>query len=691
MTTLKTVFFCVTLLFSKTLLNAQQSGREVLPINSGWEFAKLDASQTETQQAQWTTVTLPHTWNDKDMQQGKDFYEGYGMYRKYLEVPQDWQNKRVFIRFEGVGQVAELYVNDRYIGKHNGSYAAFIFDVSHDLNFGVTNKIVVRVNNIATESILPTDHFLFGIFGGIYRPASLIVTNKTNITTTDYASPGVYIGQEKVTGEEADIRITTKLEHIEQEPGYFSLQTEIYNQEGQKVGQHHKDLKLSPQGRQVISQDIQLPRPHLWQGKADPYLHKVVVTLKDSDSTVVDQVIQPLGIRTFEIKPADGLYLNGSKYKMYGVCRHQDRQDFGNALLPEHHDEDLDIMNEMGVTTIRFAHYQQSEYLYSKCDSLGFVIWAEIPFINKTMGHEAENAKLQLEELIKQNYNHPSIYIWGLHNEIYSNSEEIHKKGENYGTVLTRDLHDLAKRLDPYRPTVSVDNGDMNRPVNKQANVQGFNRYYGWYGGTMNGIKKWVEEYKTKYPDYAVVLAEYGAGGNMAHQEEVVPEKVDPKGQYFPESYATRFHETQWGDIANQQYLIASYVWNMFDFSLPLWVRGGVPARNHKGLVTYDRKEKKDAFYWYKANWNPEPMVYISDRRVTQRKNPVTDIHVYANTGNVKLSVNGKPHQTVEIGKTAVHYIFTQVPLQKGENRITVTAGTADELKDEVVWVLVGE
>lgn len=663
-------------------LYSQESGRLVVPFNNDWNFAKAPENLNE-KEFSWSKVTIPHTWNDKDMQKGKDFYEGEGHYKKTLFAPKEWKNKKVYIKFEGVGQVARLYVNNRFIGEHKGSYAAFVFDLSYDLKLGEENKIVVKVNNTARKDIIPTNHFLFGIYGGVYRPVSLVITDKLQISTTDYASPGVYIKQKNVSAKNVDLEIEVKLENAYKTIKHTTFNTSIYNHKGEKVVSRNSKIKVSPQGRKSFSQMIQFSNPHLWQGKKDPYLYKVVVSLLDSEGKIIDAVTQPLGVRKFEIVPKKGFLLNGEKYPMYGVCRHQDWFDSGNALQKWQHDKDLEIINEMGATTIRFAHYQQSEYLYQKCDSLGFVIWAEIPFVNKITGQEASNAKLQMEELVKQNFNHPSIYTWGLHNEVYS------KKPSDYGAVLTRNLHEIAKTIDPDRPTVSVNGyGHMNHPINGNADIQGMNRYFGWYEGHMSGVKNWVAGLKKEYPNHAVILAEYGAGANIDHQVEKAPEKVGYGAQFFPESYATRFHETQWGDIANQDYLIGSYIWNMFDFGLPLWSRGGVPARNHKGLVTYDRKNKKDAFYWYKANWNPEPMVFISGKKAVKRTNEITDIHVYCNTRNVELRVNGRKQTNMVTGKTGVHYIFKDVKLKKGTNTITAKAGKNNKLKDSVQWTL---
>ena len=664
-------------------LVAQNNGRREIAINKEWKFAKVSEFEGDSTVVNWQNISIPHTWNAKDMQDAsKEFYEGYTIYKKELFAPKEWQNRRVFIRFEGVGQVAELFVNNRYLGKHEGSYAAFIFDLSYDLKYGKENKIIVRVNNIASPKIIPVNHFLFGIYGGIYRPVSLVITPKTNISTTDYASSGIYITQKNVSKESASIKVLTKLESIEKNNTNITLETIIYDSQKNEVAKKETPIILSPQGRKAFTQNFQLSHPHLWHGKKDPYLYTVVVSVKNVQGTIIDQVKQPLGIRKFEVIAGKGFFLNEEKYNMYGVCRHQDWLDHGNSLSNWQHDKDLEIIKEMGATTIRLAHYQQSEYIYSKCDSLGFIVWAEIPFVNQISGEEAANAKLQMEELVKQNFNHPSIYIWGLHNEVYS------EKPSDYGANLTRNLNEICKNIDPDRLTVSVNGyGHMEHSINRNADIQGMNRYFGWYEGHMGDVKKWIDGLEEEYPDHAVILAEYGAGANMEHQLEKAPEKVGYADQFFPEQYATRFHETQWGDIANQNYLIGSYIWNMFDFGLPLWSRGGVPARNHKGLVSYDRKKRKDSFYWYKANWNDNPMIYISDRRASQRESSVTDIHVYCNKGIPSLKINDKINDKFIKGKTEVHYIFEDVKLQKGQNEIIATSDK--DLMDKVVWTLV--
>ena len=322
-------------------------------------------------------------------------------------------------------------------------------------------------------------------------------------------------------------------------------------------------------------------------GREDPYLYKVVSRLKQ-DGQVIDEVIQPLGLRKYEAVAGKGFFLNGKKYPMYGVTRHQDWWGMGSALTNREHDFDLEQIMEVGATTVRFAHYQQSDYIYSRCDTLGLIIWAEIPFVNRVTGQEWDNVHQQMRELIRQSFNHPSIYVWGIHNEVY------HPHG--YTAALTQSVHDLCKLEDPDRYTVAVNGyGHAEHPVNGNTDIQGMNRYFGWYEqkvarisslgskGTGGEITRWQK----------LMLTEYGADANLDHQTEYLGDALNWGKSFYPETFQTKTHEYQWSVIAKHPYIIASYLWNMFDFGVPMWSRGGVPARNLKGLITFDRKSQK--------------------------------------------------------------------------------------------------
>jgi beta-galactosidase len=674
------------ILFLFTFLSFSSSGqsRENISFNQDWTFRKTN--DTVNKKGEWEKVTLPHTWNATDMQLTKDFYEGDGQYKKQIVFGQEYKNKRLFLRFEGVGQVAQVYVNQKLVGTHKGSYSAFSLDITHAVKLGESNTILVKVNNKARKDIIPVNHFLFGIYGGIYRPVSLLVTSKVNITTTDYASPGIYISQKNVSTESADVAVAIKIENTESSWQDITIKTAIYDQAGKIVSSQNTPQKITTQGRQKFVQNFQVQHPHLWNGLKDPYIYKVKTQLL-RNGEVIDEVEQPLGLRKFEIIAGKGFFLNGQSYPMYGVCRHQDRWQFGNALSNAQHKEDLDIIKEMGATTIRFAHYQQAEYLYSTCDTMGFVIWAEIPFVNTSTGEEADNAKQQLMELIKQNYNHPSLYVWGLHNEVYG------KTPADYPAVLTRELNDIAKTEDPDRYTVSVSGyGEMDRPTNLNADIQGMNRYYGWYEGKVGDLEDWAKGLETKYPANKVILTEYGADGNVFHQQEQseLKETYDYTSAFYPESFETKTHEVQWPIIARHPGIAASYIWNMFDFATPMWNRGSMPARNMKGLVTFDRKLKKDAFYWYKANWSKEPVLYLTERRVVKRKHAITTVTVYSNIGQPALFLNGKKVAVQPVqGTNNIQFIFKDVQLKKGKNILkTVVKKDNKTFTDTIEWSL---
>lgn len=665
-------------------------GRQVSSFNNDWLFKKgpfpsemLNAVQRWN--AGWKEVELPHTWNATDMQvKADDFYEGPAYYKKNYFFPEFLKGKRIFLRFEGVGAVTELYVNGTLAGTHKGAYSAFAVEMTSLLKPGKDNEIVVKADNSSRPDIIPVNHVLFGVYGGIYRPVWLVVTEPCNITVMDYASPGVYITQKNVSRKHADVKVKVKLDNATLQPVPLTLENTIYTQEGKKVATRTQAIDLTPHGTQAFEADFSIKNPTLWQGRTNPYLYKVVSRLIQ-DGKVIDEVVQPLGIRKFEIIAGKGFFLNGEKYPMYGVTRHQDWWGLGSALKNENHDFDLATIMDVGATTVRFAHYQQSEYLYSKCDSLGLIIWAEIPFVNRVTGQEAENARNQLRELIRQSFNHPSIYVWGLHNEVYHPHE--------YTTALTQSLHDLAKTEDPDRYTVSVNGyGHMEHPVNLNADIQGMNRYFGWYEKKIQDIKPWVEDLETRYPHQKLMLTEYGADANIHHQTEYLGESLNWGKEFYPETFQTKTHEYQWSVIAAHPYIIASYLWNTFDFCAPLWTRGGVPARNMKGLVTFDRKIKKDSYFWYKANWSKDPVLYLTQRRNADREKQVTSVTVYSNIGTPKVYLNDKELTGIRQGYTEVHYIFDNVTLSHGRNILKAVASKDGKTyEDTIEWNYTGE
>lgn len=664
--------------------------REVTPFNNGWEFKKgpfpTDAMQTAARwNADWEQVNVPHTWNADDMQKKTNsFYAGVAYYRKHYVFPESLEGKRLFLRFEGVGACAEVYVNGYLVGTHKGAYSAFVCEIGSQVRLGEENEIVVKADNAARPDVIPVNHALFGVYGGIYRPVWLIVTEPCNIVVNDCASPGVYITQKNVSKQSADVSVRVKLDNATLAPAALELENAIYTREGKLVKVHRQSFELTPQGVQNYVSDFKISHPHLWQGREDPYLYKVVSRLKQ-DGQVIDEVIQPLGLRKYEAVAGKGFFLNGKKYPMYGVTRHQDWWGMGSALTNREHDFDLEQIMEVGATTVRFAHYQQSDYIYSRCDTLGLIIWAEIPFVNRVTGQEWDNVHQQMRELIRQSFNHPSIYVWGIHNEVY------HPHG--YTAALTQSVHDLCKLEDPDRYTVAVNGyGHAEHPVNGNTDIQGMNRYFGWYEKKIQDIKPWIEKMEKEYPWQRLMLTEYGADANIEHQTELLGDALNWGSDFYPETFQTKTHEYQWGVISQHPYILASYLWNMFDFAVPQWKRGGVDARNMKGLITFDRKIRKDAFYWYKANWSKEPVLYLTQRRNTERERRETSVTVYSNLGTPRVFLNGRELDGVRKGYTDVHYIFDQVTLAEGRNVFrAVIVSDGKEYTDEIVWNYNGE
>ena len=686
----KRVLSLTLLLACLGLMTMQAEGRKVESFNSGWSFKKAPAEKELAINAPkwdkgWSEVEIPHTWNAKDMQvQANSFYEGAAYYKKQYFFPAELKDKRVFLRFEGVGSCAEVFVNGMLVTSHKGGYSAFACEISPLLKAGEENEIIVKADNKSRPDVIPVNHNLFGVYGGIYRPVWLVVTEPCNISVTDCASPGVYVTQKNVSKKQADVKVKVKLDNGTLQPVPVTLQNTIYDQEGKQVATHSQSFELSAQGEQAYESSFTIKKPTLWQGRENPYLYKVVSRLI-KDGQVIDEMVQPLGLRKYEIVAGKGFYLNGEKYPMYGVTRHQDWWGLGSALKNENHDFDLATIMDVGATTVRFAHYQQSDYLYSRCDSLGLIIWAEIPFVNRVTGQEAENCRNQLREMIRQSFNHPSIYVWGLHNEVY--------QPHQYTKELTQSLHDLAKTEDPDRYTVSVNGyGHMEHPVNLVADIQGMNRYFGWYEKKIQDIKPWVENLEKEYPHQKLMLTEYGADANLNHQTEYLGDALNWTKEFYPETFATKTHEYQWSVIAAHPYIIASYLWNTFDFCAPMWVRGGVPARNMKGLVTFDRKIKKDSYFWYKANWSKEPVLYLTQRRNWDREKKETSVTVYSNIGTPKVYLNGKELTGIREGYTPVHYIIDNITLDMGKNIVkTVVVRDGKTYEDEIEWVYNGE
>ena len=640
--------------------------RQDILLNNDWNFRFSHQVQKGTE----VRVDLPHTWNAQDALSGKiDYKRGIGNYEKNLFIRPEWKGKRLFIRFEGVNNIADVFINRRHIGEHRGGYGAFIFEITGKVEYGKENSILVRVNNGEQLDIMPLVGD-FNFYGGIYRDVHLLITDETCISPLDYASPGVRLIQDSVSHRYAKVRAIVDLSNGSS--GNQEVELNVRLLDGQRVVKEGtKNVNLS--GNEVMQQELtfEIDQPHLWNGRQDPFLYQAEVTLF-RNGQMVDRVTQPLGLRFYRIDPDKGFFLNGKHLPLQGVCRHQDRSEVGNALRPQHHEEDAALMLEMGVNAVRLAHYPQATYFYDLMDKNGIIVWAEIPFVGPGGYNDKgfvdlpafrANGKEQLKELIRQHYNHPSICVWGLFNELT-------ELGDNPVEYIKK-LNVLAHQEDTTRPTTSASNqmGDLNFITDAIA----WNRYDGWYGGTPADLGKWLDRMHKDHPEICIAISEYGAGASIYHQQDSLVKTV-PTSWWHPENWQTYYHIENWRTISSRPYVWGSFVWNMFDFGAAHRTEGDRPGINDKGLVTFDRKVRKDAFYFYKANWNREkPMLYLTGKRNTVRTQRLQTITAFTNLSGAELFVNGKSYGKAIPDSYAI-LEWKNVELEPGENEIKVVS-----------------
>ena len=640
--------------------------RQDILLNNDWNFRFSHQVQKGTE----VRVDLPHTWNAQDALSGKiDYKRGIGNYEKNLFIRSEWKGKRLFIRFEGVNNIADVFVNRRHIGEHRGGYGAFIFEITGKVEYGKENSILVRVNNGEQLDIMPLVGD-FNFYGGIYRDVHLLIIDETCISPLNYASPGVRLIQDSVSHKYAKVRAVVDLSNGGSSNREVELNVRLLD--GQRVVKEGtKKVNLS--GNAAMQQEFtfEIDQPHLWNGRQDPFLYQAEVILS-RNGQMVDRVIQPLGLRFYRIDPDKGFFLNGKHLPLQGVCRHQDRSEVGNALRPQHHEEDAALMLEMGVNAVRLAHYPQATYFYDLMDKNGIIVWAEIPFVGPggyndkgfvDLSAFRANGKEQLKELIRQHYNHPSICVWGLFNELT-------ELGDNPVEYI-KELNVLAHQEDPTRPTTSASNqmGDLNFITDAIA----WNRYDGWYGGTPADLGKWLDRMHKDHPEICIAISEYGAGASIYHQQDSLVKTV-PTSWWHPENWQTYYHIENWKTISSRPYVWGSFVWNMFDFGAAHRTEGDRPGINDKGLVTFDRKVRKDAFYFYKANWNrEEPMLYLTGKRNTIRTQRLQTITAFTNLSGAELFVNGKSYGKAIPDSYAI-LEWKNVELEPGENEIKVVS-----------------
>jgi len=610
--------------------------------NDSWLFTK--------DKNDWEAVTLPHTWNAKDGQDGgNDYYRGTCYYTKKLALADVNGAEEVYIEFEGANSSADVYVNGQLAVHHDGGFSTFRANITEFLK--EENEILVEVDNAPNDRVYP-QMADFTFYGGIYRDVNLICVPKAHFDLDYYGGPGITVTP---VVEGADAKVEVK--------GYF---TGLKGTE--KVTYAIKDGDVIVAETSVVAEDgkadFVIENAHLWNGRKDPFLYTLEATLLDGEKELDTREVK-FGCRYFEIDPERGFILNGEEYPLRGVSRHQDRWGIGNALLPEHHKEDAELIYEVGATTIRLAHYQHNQYFYDLCDEMGFVLWAEIPYISNHMPNGRENTISQMKELITQNYNHASIFVWGLSNEISMKGAEDPDLLENH-----RILNDLCHEMDKTRLTTMavVSMCDMDAEYIQIPDTVSWNHYFGWYGGETDMNGPWFDNFHAKYPNLPVGMSEYGCEALNWHNS-------DPQQGDYSEEYQAYYHEELIKQLFTRKYIWATHVWNMFDFGADARAEGGEDGQNHKGLITFDRKYKKDSFYAYKAWLSDEPFVHICGKRYVDRVEDVTKVTVYSNQPEVELFANGK-----SLGKQTsdVHFFYFDVP-NVGETELVAKAGACED------------
>ena len=624
--------------------------RNIVNLNWKWAFSKQATEVPAAIDPKWDFVNLPHSWNALDGQDGaNDFYRGTAWYAKKINKADLPESDRYYLEIRGANSSADVYVNGKAMAHHDGGYSTWRVDITEELT--EDTLLAIAVDNSANDRVYP-QMADFTFYGGLYRDVNLICVSESHFDLDYYGTPGLKVTP-TINGADAAVEIEA----------YVT---------GGKEGQILRYTVTDKEGNIVAQADsadskavLEIKNVHRWHGRKDPYLYTAKVELIEADA-VLDAVSTRFGCRTYEIDPQNGFILNGEEYPLRGVSRHQDRWGIGNALLPEHHREDVDLICEVGATTIRLAHYQHDQYFYDLCDERGLVIWAEIPYISKHMPTGRENTISQMKELITQNYNHPCIVVWGLSNEITMNGDADPDLLENH-----RILNDLVHEMDKTRKTTMacLTMCPMESPIIKIPDVVSYNHYFGWYGGETDMNGPWFDKFHEMHPDIPIGCSEYGCEALNWHTSK-------PMQGDYTEEYQAYYHEELIKQFFTRKYMWATHVWNMFDFGADARSEGGENGQNHKGLVTIDRKYKKDAFYAYKAWLSDDPFVHICGKRYVDRVEEVTKVTVYSNLPEVELFANG-----VSLGKqaSAEHFFYFDVP-NAGETTLVAVAG---EHKDE--------
>ena len=644
--------------------------RTVTPLLSHWQFIRSDvpAAKDPTFDASaWQIVDLPYTYNAADAGSNGNgsFYRGPAWYRHDLTITPE-AGQRYVLQFDGAALVTDVYVNGQAVGHHEGGYAAFRFDVTAALHPGA-NTIAVRVDNTKVPQIAPISGD-FNVFGGLYRGVSLIQAPNIHIALNDHGGPGVYATTQSLAGA---VAVRSLISNDGATPAQVKVRTRVLDADDKTVATATTTQTIAPGTTAPAAVILNVKHPHLWQGRKDAYLYHVVTDITD------DLVTVPLGIRTVTVDAQHGFQLNGQPYRVYGADLQQPvRIGKGTAVSAADIDQDMQIMDDLGVTGLRLAHMQHPQRVYDDADTMGLVLTTEVPLVDE-MTETPEfkaNVVAQMQELVAQNYNHPSVIMWGIGNEIRRGTPAY--LNDVLGALAT-----TAKSLDPNRPTVyshcCLADDDA---ITTHSDVISYNRYYGWYEGELTGMGDWADALHKKLPDRVFGISEYGAGASIAQQEDPV-KRPNTQSTWHPEQYQAVYHESNWRQLNARPFVWSEFVWVAFDFPSIWRNEGDRPGINDKGLITEDRQTKKDAYYWYQANWSDKLMLHITSARDTQRRVRHATIKVYSNMPEVRLSLNGESLGTQPVND---HIATLEIDLKDGDNVIEAFAGK--DLHDRVVW-----
>jgi beta-galactosidase len=698
--------------------------RVSVDLSHGWRFREgdglSDVPSGSFDDSQWSQVELPHTWNrlgneGTERSALTNAVQGVGWYRLRFRTPSSRTARRYFLQFDGVGAIADVWLNGHYLGKHAGAFSRFRFDASAAMNPSGENLLVVKADNSrpqpgsTTENVIPLSADFF-VFGGIYRSVALIATDLVHADMLDFGGPGLYARAVTVDSDSAAVQVRAKLVNDGSTPREVLVETRIESDANVIVASQSNRLSASPGELAIINDTLHVERPRLWQGMRDPYLYRVVMTVRSRDGLLLDEVVQPLGMRSLHFDSDKGLFLNGEHLFLKGVSMHQDRPVKGWAISRADQAEDFDLLQDLGANAVRLAHYQHDQYSYELADALGIVVWAEIPLVDKVSfdGSSANpllaaNARQQLTELIRQNYNHPSIAVWSIGNE--TDLTATSTRGPSILADLFKSLNALAKAEDPGRFTAYADCCEIGNMPQKSrdtpgaaprdvivgiTDTAGYNRYFGWYAGRLEDFGPMLDEAHSRHPALPIAVSEYGAGGALTqHTDDAAGGPINPHGRPHPEELQNRYHEASWSALRDRGYLWGVYIWNLFDFSSDSRREGDLTDINEKGLISYDRRTRKDAFYFYRANWSSQPTLHLVGRRYIDRAYGVVDVKAYSNAAQAKLWLNDRDQGVAPcMGGIC---LWHSVHLLSGTNELRATAdmaGTA--LTDSMRWAFSG-